>query len=420
MSSCLRDGLARHEAVFNNQQKRLFSRFGIELCMRFLVTKNRYAFMALALSAIVTSSAFAGDIVFAPVLSVQSRYDNNITSRSAEVNRIEDYVTRITPYLDFAHSTKTSRSSLVYRPTAQIYAKNPDMNTVSHALLAEMVAEPMPRMRFTLGDTYNSSKESREASMSGVQTSRDSVWSNAVKASARYHAKPSLSFGLRASDYIVKFASPSSVDTKTDTAGADAVYAVSNKLSLNGSYTFSNFIFSSETSPEESSQTHSVLAGADWMPMEGLAVKLAGGMFFSPESQAGDDWRAEASIAKTFSRGLAAIEYSRSVDTTPGLTDRLAVFDNLRFKMKYSLDRAVDIGLVNSYYRYDISDAEVRNVSSLETGVELNWKANKWLSIGTGYVHFQQWYKGTATEDVNILRDYIMVNFTATPLPYRF
>lgn len=376
--------------------------------------------MALALASIAPASAFAGDVVFAPVVSAHTRYDNNITSRSAEDKRLEDYVMRVTPFLDLSHSTRSTKLSTLYRPTAQLYAGHPEMNTVSHAWLTDLVLNPSLKTRITLNDTFTYTKEPNEATMAGIQTERDGVWTNSIKGYARYEVRPTLSLGVTASDYIVEFAAPSLIDTRSDTAEMDVEYALSSKLALTGSYTFTNYTFTPSSGVDSSSQVHSVLAGTNWSPMEGLFVRLSAGAPITSEKTAGDNWRAEASISRNFSRGMATFAYARSINSAAGLDEKLAVYDNFKLYTRYSITPLIDIGVNGTYFHYRLSEDALKSISSYETGVEVSWKANKWLTVSGGFVHYKQWYKGESSEDINVLRDYGYVNLTATPRPFRF
>lgn len=378
------------------------------------------ALKVLALISLVPAAAYGGDLTLTPVLTIESRYDNNITSRTAEVKRREDYVTRITPFLDLSYSTPASSLGVSYRPTVQMYARYSEMNTVDHAALADLTVNPTARLNLTLNDTFTRTRESREASITGIQTEHDgSIWSNTVSGHARYKATPNLTVGLNASNYVIEFESPTLVDTGSNDVGANFDYGLSRKLSLTGSYTFTDYTFTPESGGTSNNQVHSALAGVSWIANDGLSVKVLAGMSASPEMQDGENWRAEASVTKVLSRGLVNLNYARATASTSGLTDSVAISDSFNLDASTSLTSTVGLGLRASYYRYELEGA-LRRIDSYNAGIEMSWRPSKWLALSSGFVHYQQWYTGSTTEEVDIFRDYIFVNITATPLPVKF
>ena len=99
---------------------------------------------------------------FTPGISVRGAYDDNIYLRSTD--KIDDYISAVTPSIDLDLQAEKTELSLHYAPSFVFYIENSDYDTTRHSANLALVQNLTQNMDFNLTNTYYKSEESMEFS----------------------------------------------------------------------------------------------------------------------------------------------------------------------------------------------------------------------------------------------------------------
>ncbi len=362
------------------------------------------------------SAAQGGDVTLKTSVTTGASYDSNIYSRGQSQDPEEDYVVQLVPQIEILDASRAMTVSLKYAPSGYYYLKNPQLNSVDHFASAALQAQLSRKSTFGASESVRYTKESREASMTGIQTKRMRILTNTAALNATHEFTPSFSASANASDTVLKFEDPNSIDSRTDTAGVTGVFKATENTALTAGYTYTRFSFSSAPG-DTHSNTHTVSLGLKSRVSESFDVNLSGGMTRSPSASKKNDWVAAVDLSKTFRAGSVDIGYSRSVTNTAGLTDLLNVNNRYSIGLTHSLTGSTDIG-VHGIYSDNRTNPGVLHLTSYEAGVNASWHAYSWMTVSAVYSHFQQWDNSSPGDDIR--KDLVTLNVTATMSEWRF
>ena len=362
------------------------------------------------------SAAKGDDVTLKTSVTTGASYDSNIYSRGQSQNPEEDYVVQLVPQIEVLDASRAMTVSVKYAPSGYYYLKNPQLNSVDHFASAALQAQLSRKSTFGVSESVRYTKESREASMTGIQTKRMRILTNDVALNATHEFTPSFSASANASDTVLKFEDPNSIDSRTDTAGVTGVFKATGNTSITAGYTYTRFSFSSVPN-DTHSDTHTVTLGLKSQVSESFDVSLSGGMTRSPSASKKNDWVAAVDLRKTFRASSIDIGYSRSVTNTAGLTDLLNVNNRYSIGLTHSLTGSTDIG-VHGVYSDNRTNPGVLHLTSYEAGANASWRAYSWMTISAVYSHFQQWDNASTGDDIR--KDLVTLNFTATMSEWRF
>ena len=394
-----------------------------------------------------------------PGISVSEDYDDNIDFTPD--NEISDYITGITPSINFDALTERTDLRFNYAPTFVFYKDNKQNNTTRHLATLSWGQELSRYFRFDLADTYYQAEQPIEYetdTILGIRTTRQTYKRNLGSGSFSFLFGPenSLTAGYRVNHLINE--DPTIDDGRIQDPFANLVYwfNIKNGLELNYRYTkadFSNDLvqpqddytgnaagigfthrFTPHTSvfvrynlttrdfdgDTEDYDVHEVNAGFNHAFSSDTSLVLSGGYFKRKNDLSADNngYTYDAAFTKQFQYGNFTIGgnggwwfYQDYIDPqNTGFTRYWS--GNARFE--YNLAERFSF-YVGGFYRLD------RNESNREWDIwrgdaGIRWSFLQYLALSLDYRHAQR-NDDVDTEDYKNNR--IMLHLTASKL-YRW
>lgn len=178
-----------------------------------------------------------------PGISISETYDDNIDF--TPTNEISDYITGITPSLNFDILTERTNLALYYAPTFVFYRDNKQYDTTRHLATLTWGQELSRYLRFDLTDTYYRSEQPIEYSdtVVGVRTTRQTYQRNLGDASVSLLFGPENRLTAGYSVNHLKNEDPTINDGRIQNPFGNLAYwfNVKNGVELNYRYTKAEF-----------------------------------------------------------------------------------------------------------------------------------------------------------------------------------
>ena len=180
---------------------------------------------------------------FRPAISASETYEDNIYLDPA--NEIADYITTITPSVDFNTESEKTGLRLFYAPSFVFYDENTDYNTTRHLATLSWGQDLAQHIRVDLRDTYNRSEEpiERAEDVQGVRRTRQRYWRNTGDTSLQFFFGPQNTVTFGYGQNYLENEDPNLDDGRIQTPLATLTYwfNVKNGVELNYEYTKADF-----------------------------------------------------------------------------------------------------------------------------------------------------------------------------------
>lgn len=339
------------------------------------------------------------------------RYDSSADPGSIDSG--EDYISVLAPELELINEWRNARLDVLYRLTGSYYLKDSARNYLSHQ--AGAGADIQLSENTTLQASYNFrfTEESREATLTNIQTSRAGIHSHLATFNATHVLTPNTSISFSVSENLLEFEDPELVDTRTDTGAVTVNYRISDNTTISPAYSFTNMVFDTN----RSIQSHNASAGMSYRYSPTIDLNASVGLIYYGTGDGGTDLQSGAGFVKTFPKGALSASYARSTSNSSGLTDQLNINDTLSAGLSHALTHRLSLGLSTSYSINRTRQEGTVDIHSYQAGVSANWQAKSWLAVGAGYSYFKQDSRGTSGIDAE--RNVLSVNFVLQPYEYR-
>lgn len=352
--------------------------------------------------------------MFKQVTALDMRYDSNANIAPAGTKAEGDFIARLSPQFELGAEGKGFSLNALYRVDGRRYLRFTEPNSINHYASAGMKAELSEKTKLEATEVFTYTKESLEAAATGIQTGRGGILSNTASLMAEQAAGRKTSLAANLSDSVLRFDSPSAIDSRTSSAGIKGVYKMRDTLSLNANYAFTAFLFDQSNNDFE---THSLQAGFTHQPAPGFDIDISGGGAYTQKT-GNRDWIGEAKIRKAAERSSFDVGYSRRQANTSGLTDTESINERYTLRWAYMLTELSDIALSGNYSTNKTRPVAVVDQSSYGAEIAWTWRAYKWLVLSAGASHFQQRSEGAIGGDFS--RYNVFVNIAATTYDKRF
>jgi len=378
---------------------------------------KKIAGMTLMAFSVCFPTAAAADVTVKPAVTTEVRYDSNATISPTNQVKKDDFIAILSPQFDIINDRRKIVFELLYRADGLYYLEDPQLNTINHFVTADMKAEYSPATKFDISDSFSYSKQSLLANQINIQTRRYNILANAVSLRMDHEFTPKVSMTANMSDNVLKFEDPAAYDSRTDSAGAAAVYHITPATSTDAAYTFKNYSFDAPGGSNDI-QTHTFKLGLTEQLSPSLTFNVFGAAVQKNGPGSRHDWEAGASVTKAFMRSTLKAGYARTVSTTSGLTNTLGI--NQTYSLSYDL-RTTDLSnalLYGSYSKNHTGAAASVDLASYNAGLKWSYQIRAWLTVGAGYDHFEQRSHGSVGTDIR--REQVFVSATVTPYEWRF
>ena len=359
-------------------------------------------------------SAGAGTTLRQTIMA-ELRYDTNASIAAEGEQTGDDFTLLLAP--DFQAINQRNKLALTanYRPTGYFYFQNPDLNTISHSGFLAADYNFSAQTSISAEERLIYSRESLETTLIGLQNQRSAIWTNTIILSVNHRLTHKTGITLSASDNILKFDNPVSVDSRNDSGSIGLNYQATPETQLNGSYNFSHVNYDLPGGASSSQSTHSLNAGFNTRFRETATLLLSAGAVYADAAGMGDgffDWLAAAEVRKAWPKYSANLNYTRRTTSSSGVTDQLTLNDSISAGLNHEINRNLDISIFGSYTHNYTKPITILDTTAYSTGASGIWQMREWLSLGLGFSHFKQESDGLLGGDIE--RDHIFVNVNMT------
>ena len=246
-------------------------------------------------------------------LSLSEEYNDNIFL--AHTDRVDDFVTYITPGIGLSIKSVNSELRLAYSPTFSYYKSNEDLNETSHRFMANGNFTLSNRLSLTLMDSFVKSSEIsdiRAISDVGPITKRSELTYNIVSGNISYKLRENLTYRLGVSYFYTDYKVPGSTEVKAYSGNMGLDYRLSEKTTLSANAAYTKFDYR----PESDATGQDYTLGVSYKLTPTFTIGLTGGATITKIEDTGESdtgFIGGATLTKKFEKGQAVLSYWQSV-----------------------------------------------------------------------------------------------------------
>ena len=345
-------------------------------------------------------------------IGVALRYDTNAYIRPENESQVSDFILSITPSVKASTEVGGVSLAAFYSPSAAVYFNSTGLSNISHNFNLQMGANLSEKTMLSVSDLFTYSNDPISASLLGIQSRRETTWSNDVSIGLSHLFTQRITGSIGASNHYLESDDPKSTKSSMNSMSLSGGFQATPATSLNASYGATLFSFQTNEGRNDII-VHSAQVGITHSFPYELDFNISGGTSYVPEIDNHREWTASTWVEKTFQDSTFHFGYARSITNTSGLTDQLSVNERYSGAITYATTTTTDVSLSGSYVKNrTIPDSLLVDISSYDIGITEYWRPYTWMSLGVGYSHFQQISSSVLGEDFK--SDHFFVNFTAT------
>lgn len=353
-----------------------------------------------------------------PSVTLDTRYDSNVRFKNDNEKDTGDFVASVTPAIKFTRMGMHYGVRGFYSLTADYHTDNSDLNNLSHSAGLDFDAQLSQKWNFGLGDRVDYSEDSLRAIGEGILVTRTDILSNTAYASISRQVSANTDLSLTGTDRIQEFDEPQLVDSRTDTGVLSASHRYSQTGTMNASYSYTVYDFDTDDSRITS---HGIGLGFREAISSSMTLELGGGVEYADytgDSGSNLFFTGNAGLEKALKDSYMTLMYERAMTTPTGLTDEISIRDSVSLIWDFTLRTDLSASFFTALARNRSEPSGRVGVNSVVAEVSGNWKPNKWLILGAGLSHYQQWPEDTF--DIGLKRNKIFINATLIADAWRF
>ena len=331
-------------------------------------------------------------------LSLTEEYNDNIFLEPSD--RISDFITHISPGINFSVKSTNSELRLGYSPSFSLYSAHDELNDTAHRFTANGSFRLSERLSLTLTDTFVKSSEMvdiRAIPDLGPITGRTELRLNTVSGNISHRLSDTFSYTVGASYFDTDYKEPGFIDVKTYSGNTSLGYRSSERTTLSANVRYVKYDYKTVTDAEGQDYT----LGATHRFSPTVTGSLTGGITITKIEDTGETdtgFTGNLNITKTFEKGEAALSCRQTViagvETGTPLRDRTV---SLRFTRPITnqLTASVSASYSNSK-SVETNDVDT-DVTSLNP--DLTYSFSPWASLSLSYNYINNDDKITNTGD---------------------
>lgn len=363
--------------------------------------------------------ASARDLVLTPSLTLEERYDSNARFRDSSMKSDRsDIISTASPQFVLAGEGKRYELNGQYRLSASYHSLNPDLNNVAHWLRFDTDITASEKTSLFFGDTLNYTEDSLRATETEILVTRTDILTNTAYAGVKRQMTKNTDMEVRLRDRLQEFDSEELIDNRTDAAELSAGYRYSASGTARLMYVFTNYAFN--TADDKEVQSHSVQVHVTETVSPTLAINIGGGGTYIPNLDSGDGYflEAAAGMEKTYRDTVLTLGYTREITVPTGLLDEINLSDRVTAGIHQTITEALNATVTVGFAKNRTKPSERVDFNGYIADAEAVWLPYRWLQLGVGVSHYQQWNG----DDIgtNLSRNRAFVNVTFISDGWRF
>jgi hypothetical protein len=257
-----------------------------------------------------------GPLVLTPSLAITEEFNDNVFLDNR--NKKSDFITQFTPGLTLAMQKPGFQLTAGYNFTAEIYAEQKELSNAANrqSLAANVTYQVTPTVTLSLSDNLANNKNSNAATISGIATGRDEVWSNVLAAAVRVKVTPRTTWNVSPSYRFERFSNPQAQDSDVYAITTGLDYVVTPRFDVTTAYDFAYL----DIKGEPTSYVHTFRVGGGYRLTQTLSVSASGGpSVLLSGGQTTVAPAGNASLTQTASWGSMSAFYDRAFSTSGGV-----------------------------------------------------------------------------------------------------
>ncbi|MBI5644319.1 MAG: outer membrane beta-barrel protein [Deltaproteobacteria bacterium] len=360
--------------------------------------------------------AFGQDLTVTPSITIEERYDSNVRFNGKSENNRHDWISSASPLIRISRKRERYNLDASYRLDANYHSLNTDLNNFTHRATLDYGLNLTARTKINLGDTYDYTVDSLRATNTGILVTRTDITANTLSLGVVHAMTQNSDIGVTLKEATLGFDDPALLDTRTDSAELAYGYLFGPKEKVRFSYTFSNYHFNTDGSNVE---THSLKAGIKDEVAPTMTVDVSGGTVFTRGTN-GDDYYllASAGIEKIYKDSALTLSYTREVTNPTGLTDQISISDRVNFIIAQTISRELTAEISGNVAKNRTEPSHNVDINSYNAAINGKWQPYRWMYLGTGISHYQQWSKDNL--GTGLARNIVYLNVTFVGNEWRF
>jgi hypothetical protein len=246
-------------------------------------------------------------------LSLSEEYNDNIFL--VHTDRVDDFITYITPGIGLSIRSVNSELRLAYSPTFSYYKSNGDLNETAHSFMANGNFSLSNKLSLTLMDNFVKSSEIsdiRAISNVGPITARRELTYNTVSGNISYKLRENLTYRLGASYFFANFKEPGVTEVKAYSGNMGLDYRSSERTTLSANAIYTKYDFR----PDSDATEQDYLLGITYRLTQTFTIGVDGGVVVTKIEDTGESdtgFIGGVNLTKKFEKGEAALSYRQSV-----------------------------------------------------------------------------------------------------------
>jgi hypothetical protein len=347
--------------------------------------------------------AATGPLILTPSLTITEEFNDNVFLDNR--NKQSDFITQFTPGLSLIIRQPGLEFTAAYNFTAEIYANQTELNNAANrqGLSASLIYRVSPSVTLTLTDALANNKNTNAASISGISSGRQEVWSNVLAGAVDVALTPRLSWQVSPSYRFERYTDEGGVDGKDSDVYAITTalsYALTPRLGVNGAYDFSYL----EIEDEPTSYVHTFRVGGSYQ----ISRTLSAGASFGPSILLSDGDTSigpsgNARLTQVTSWGSLGVFYDHAFSTSAGFG---GPSENQTFGGNVSVTSLVRGLSIDFSPRYVISKSEdvartQTDINALTLSLGVTYQIARYIAVVGSYTFLHQTSGATGGTDVD-------------------
>ena len=327
-----------------------------------------------------------------PTITISEEFNDNIFLDNH--NKQWDFITGITPGLNFIWESRTHRLLAAYNFTAELYLREPGRDNAFNTqnFLLDGMWKASERLTLTASDAFAATTDTNLISPAGVSVGRNRSYGNTLTGGAAYQLDEFTGVRGGASYALQRFSRSDLDDSDIYRANIFLDRKLTRYFTGTVGYDFAYL----DIEHEDKVTTHTPRIGFTWQPALNTTVAVTGGPTFEQHEDGFSRITpaVNATLDQKMSFGAIGIGFERLVATAGGLggvTDNTAVFGHVDV---ITLARGLTLSFLPRYSWVKTSDGRRSNeridIQSFTAPLQLTYRITAWMAAVARYQYYRQ------------------------------
>jgi hypothetical protein len=317
-------------------------------------------------------------------VSLSEEYNDNLFLASSE--RESDFITHISPGINFSAKETTSEFSLTYVPTFMYYSSSDELNDTAHRFTGNGNFTVSQRLSLTIADTFVKSSETNaffDIPDTGPITERVERSLHTIGGGLSYKLSEHLSYSLGLSYADADYKEPGFDEVKTYSGNMGLLYQWTGQTSLSVNARFYKYDYRPRS--DASQQGYTLEVTHRFSPTLTSVIAAGANITKIDDTDETDTgFEGSISLAKTFQTGEAALLYRQSVISGIESGEPLRV-QSVEVRILKNITNNFKASASASYNHYDSVSAGDVERDETRFSTDVSYKLTSWANMSLTY-----------------------------------